>query len=71
MDALEVMGKLPRKGGCRWGGAGRGEGGGDAVVQSACVGVACVPGRAWGLRACRGRESPERLLRVTAASERG
>ena len=43
MDALEVMGKVPRKGGCRWVGAGRGEGGGDAVVQSACVGVACVP----------------------------
>jgi len=42
-----------------------------AVVQSACVGVACVPWRAWGLRACRGRESPERLLRDTAASERG
>ena len=43
MDALEVMGKVPRKGGCRWVGAGRGEGGGDAVVQSACVGVAWVP----------------------------
>ena len=26
-------------------GAERGEGGGDAVVQSACVGVACVPGK--------------------------
>ena len=26
-------------------GAGRGEGGGDPVVQSACVGVACVPGK--------------------------
>ena len=59
MDALEVMGKVPRKGGCRWVGAGRGEGGGDAVVQSACVGVAWVQGkggrrewtgtrRAWG-----------------------
>ena len=45
MDALEVMGKVPRKGGCRWVGAGRGEVGGDAVVQSACVGVACVPGK--------------------------
>ena len=45
MDALEVMGKVPRKGGCRWVGAGRGEGGGDAVVQSAGVGVACVPGK--------------------------
>ena len=71
MDALEVMGKVPRKGGCRWVGAGRGEGGGDAVVQSACVGGACVPWRAWGLRACRGREPRERLLRDTAASERG
>lgn len=71
MDALEVMGKVPRKGGCRWVGAGRGEGGGDAVVQSACVGVACVPWRAWGLRACRGREPRERLLRDTAASEHG
>ena len=71
MDALEVMGKVPRKGGCRWVGAERGEGGGDAVVQSACVGVACVPWRAWGLRACRGREPRERLLRDTAASEHG
>ena len=61
MDALEVMGKVPRKGGCRWVGAGRGEGGGDAVVQSVCVGVACMPGR----------EPPERLLRDTAASEHG
>ena len=26
-------------------GAERGEGGGDAVVQSTCVGVACVPGK--------------------------
>ena len=26
-------------------GAERGEGGGDAVVQSGCVGVACVPGK--------------------------
>ena len=71
MDAFEVMGKVPRKGGCRWVGAGRGEGGGDPVVQSACVGVACVPWRAWGLRACRGREPRERLLRDTAASEHG
>ena len=54
-----------------WGGAERGEGGGDPVVQSACVGVACVPWRAWGLRACRGREPRERLLRDTAASEHG
>lgn len=37
----------------------------------ACEGVACVPWRAWGLRACRGREPPERLLRDTAASEHG
>ena len=71
MDAFEVMGKVPRKGGCRWVGAGRGEWGGDPVVQSACVGVACVPWRAWGLRACRGREPRERLLRDTAASEHG
>ena len=70
MDAFEPMGKVSRKGGV-WVGAERGEGGGDAVVQSACVGVACVPWRAWGLRACRGRESPERLLRDTAASEHG
>ena len=52
-----------------------------AVVQSACVGVACVPWRARGLRAChgvrggsracRGREPPERLLRDTAESEHG
>lgn len=28
-----------------WVGAERGEGGGDAVVQSVCVGVACVPGK--------------------------
>ena len=54
-----------------WAGAERGEGGGDPVVQSACVGVACVPWRAWGLRACRGREPRERLLRDTAASEHG
>ena len=70
MDAFELMGKVSRKGGV-WVGAERGEGGGDAVVQSACVGVACVPWRAWGLRACLGREPPERLLRDTAASEHG
>ena len=70
MDAFELMGKVSRKGG-GWVGAERGEGGGDAVVQSACVGVACVPWRAWGLRACRGREPRERLLRDTAASEHG
>ena len=44
MDAFELMGKVSRKGGV-WVGAERGEGGGDAVVQSACVGVACVPGK--------------------------
>ena len=44
MDAFELMGKDSRKGGVRVG-AERGEGGGDAVVQSACVGVACVPGK--------------------------
>ena len=70
MDAFELMGKDSRKGGVRVG-AERGQGGGDAVVQSACGGVACVPWRAWGLRACRGREPPERLLRDTAASEHG
>ena len=70
MDAFELMRKVSRKGGV-WVGAERGEGGGDPVVQSACVGVACVPWRAWGLRACRGREPRERLLRDTAASEHG
>ena len=70
MDAFELMGKVSRKGGV-WVGAERGEGGGDPVVQSACVGVACVPWRAWGLRACRGREPRERLLRDAAASEHG
>ena len=54
MDAFELMGKVSRKGGGVWVAAERGEGGGDAVVQSACVGVACVPWRARGLRACRG-----------------
>ena len=44
MDAFERMGKVSRKGGV-WVGAERGEGGGDPVVQSACVGVACVPCR--------------------------
>ena len=44
MDAFELMGKVSRKGGV-WVGAERGEGGGDAVVQSACVGVVCVPGK--------------------------
>ena len=71
LDAFELMGKVSRKGGGVWVGAERGEGGGDPVVQSACVGVACVPWRAWGLRACRGREPRERLLRDTAASEHG
>ena len=70
MDAFELMGKVSRKGGGVGGGR-EGRGGGDAVVQSACVGVACVPWRAWGLRACRGREPRERLLRDTAASEHG
>ncbi len=44
MDAFELMGKVSRRGGV-WVGAERGEGGGDPVVQSACVGVACVPGK--------------------------
>ena len=70
MDAFERMGKVSRRGGV-WVGAERGEGGGDPGVQSACVGVACVPWRAWGLRACRGREPRERLLRDTAASKHG
>ena len=70
MDAFELMGKVSRKGGGVGGGR-EGRGVGDAVVQSACVGVACVPWRAWGLRACRGREPRERLLRDTAASEHG
>ena len=67
---LNGWGKFPGRGGV-WVGAERGDGGGDPVVQSACVGVACVPWRAWGLRACRGREPRERLLRDTAASEHG
>lgn len=67
MDALEVMGKVPRKGGCRWVGAGRGEGGGDAVVQSACVGVACVPWRAWGFACVPGKGAPG----ATAEGHRG
>ena len=70
MDVFVLLGLVSRKGGV-WVGAERGEGGGDPVVQSACVGVACVPWRAWGLRACRGREPRERLLRDTAASEHG
>ena len=41
---LNGWGKFPGRGGV-WVGAERGEGGGDAVVQSACVGVACVPGK--------------------------
>ena len=39
-------------------GAERGEGGGDAVVQSACVGVACVPWRAWGVACVPGKGAP-------------
>ena len=67
MDAFEVMGKVPRKGGCRWVGAGRGEGGGHAVVQSACVGVACVPWRAWGFACVPGKGAPG----ATAEGHRG
>ena len=54
-----------------WVGAERGEGGGGAVVQSACEGAAFEPLHARGLRACRGKEPRERLLRDTAASEHG
>ena len=90
MDAFELMGKVSRKGGGVGGGregrGGRGRGcaerlRGGCVRAVACEGVACVPWRAWGLRACRGvrggsracrgREPPERLLRDTAASEHG
>ena len=67
MDAFELMGKVSRKGGCRWVGAGRGEGGGDAVVQSACVGVACVPWRAWGFACVPGKGAPG----ATAEGHRG
>ena len=55
MDAFEVMGKVPRKGGGvgGWGqGGARGAGPGCAerlrggcVRAVACVGVACVPGK--------------------------
>ena len=80
MDAFELMGKVSRKGGGVGGGregrGGRGRGcaervRGGCVRAMACEGVACVPWRAWGSRACRGREPPERLLRDTAASEHG
>ena len=57
MDAFELMGKVSRKGGV-WVGAERGEGGGDAVLQSACVGVACVPWRAWGFACVPGKGAP-------------
>ena len=57
MDAFERMGKVSRKGGV-WVGAERGEGGGDPVVQSACVGVACVPWRAWGFACVPGKGAP-------------
>ena len=66
MDAFELMGKVSRKGGV-WVGAERGEGGGDAVVQSACVGVACVPWRAWGFACVPGKGAPG----VTAEGHRG
>ena len=52
-------------------GAGRGEGGGGAAGRGGGEGAAGAAWRARGMRACRGRESPERLLRDTAASERG
>lgn len=66
MDAFELMGKVSRKGGV-WVGAERGEGGGDAVVQSACVGVACVPWRAWGFACVPGKGAPG----ATAEGHRG
>ena len=66
MDAFELMGKVFRKGGV-WVGAERGEGGGDAVVQSACVGVACVPWRAWGFACVPGKGAPG----ATAEGHRG
>ena len=66
MDAFERMGKVSRKGGV-WVGAERGEGGGDAVVQSACVGVACVPWRAWGFACVPGKGAPG----ATAEGHRG
>ena len=66
MDAFELMGKVSRKGG-GWVGAERGEGGGDAVVQSACVGVACVPWRAWGFACVPGKGAPG----ATAEGHRG
>ena len=67
MDAFELMGKVSRKGGGVWVGAERGEGGGDAVVQSACVGVACVPWRAWGFACVPGKGAPG----ATAEGHRG
>ena len=70
MDAFELMGKVSRKGGV-WVGAERGEGGGDAVVQSACVGVACVPGKGAPGATAEGHRGEQRLLRDTAASEHG
>lgn len=66
MDAFELMGKVSRKGGV-WVGAERGEGGGDPVVQSACVGVACVPWRAWGFACVPGKGAPG----ATAEGHRG
>ena len=48
-------------------GAERGEGGGDAVVQSACVGVACVRWRAWGFACVPGKGAPG----ATAEGHRG
>ena len=48
-------------------GAERGDGGGDPVVQSACVGVACVPWRAWGFACVPGKGAPG----ATAEGHRG
>ena len=60
---LNGWGKFPGRGGV-WVGA---EGGGDAVVQSACVGVACVPWRAWGFACVPGKGAPG----ATAEGHRG
>ena len=61
MDAFELMGKVSRKGG--------GGGGGERGARGA--GTRLCRARVWGLRACQGREPPERLLRDTAAREQG
>ena len=49
------------------GGGRAGRGGRDPVVQSACVGVACVPWRAWGFACVTGKGAPG----ATAEGHRG